>query len=441
MMNASSIGRDAAIILIMRVAGTALWMVYTIILARTLSQADFAVALYVMNFSFMAILVVTLGRDVALLRFAAKAWAGGARDAVRSLLSRSRRLVLATGGLLLLALLAAALAGIDTPVTGNAQIAALSGLLTVTGALMGLNRECLRAINRVWQSQLGLNFTRSLVPIIGSGAVLLADAQMTAELALTLFLGSLLLSLVVEEMFLRRVDWRRTSDALSAPSHRDIARAGLALWPGDIANALMMRAAGLVGAAILPPPAAAMLLAAERIAGLAQFPIAAAAQASAPRIAQATNADAETVQIALVQGSGLMVIGAALGCGGAALMAWPALWALGPEYLPVLPTTLVLIGASLAWGVFGLAQSTLNLIGESYRYSLIAVAMCGLTVVLIWIGAHVMGPLGVAIAWAAGWWITTALYTATLFYRTRLKTGIIAVVLLRRLTAGGIRKD
>lgn len=440
-MNTSSMGRDAVIILTMRVTGTVLWMIYTIILARTLSQADFAVALYVMNFSFMAILVVTLGRDVALLRFAAEAWAGGARDAIRGLLSRSRRLVLMVGGIFLLALLAAAWAGIDTPVTGEPQIAVLSGLLTITGAIMGLNRECLRAINRVWQSQLGLNFTRSLVPIAGSGGVLLADAKMTAELALALFLGSLLLSLLVEESFLRRVDWRNLPDALPAPSHRDIARTGLALWPGDMANALMMRAAGLVGAVALPPHAAAMLLAAERIAGLAQFPIAAASQASAPRIAQAINSGNDAVQSALAQGSMLMVIGTALGCGGAALLAWPALWALGPDYLPAFSTTLVLISAGLAWGVFGLAQSALNLLGESHRYSLIAVTMGGLTIVLIWIGARFMGPLGVAIAWAVGWWLTTALYTATLLHRKRFKTGIIAVVSYRRQIAAKPRKD
>ena len=419
-------GRDAIIMLSMRVAGTLLWMFYTIILARTLSRADFAVTVYVINFSFIAVLVVTLGRDVALLRFASKAWAVGARRSVRTLLWECRRIVLLNSCILIAGLVTAAWLGLQTSVTQTVQIALLSGLLTLAGAQMGLNRDCLRAVGQVWQSQMGLNFTRSVVPVLGSVVVIAMDTTMSAELALALFLLSLLLSVGVEEVFLRQIDWQGEA-AADAPDHRALARAGLALWPGDMANALMMRSVGLVGALALQPEAAALLLAAERIAGLAQFPIAASAQAAAPRIAQATIGGDRAVQQALDRGSLLMAAGALIGCGGAAALAWPALWALGPDYIAALPTTLVLIAASLSSAFFGLAQAALNLTGRSHRYSVISICICGLTVAAIWLAASRHGGIGAAAAWCVGWWIANIAYTIAYRRASGLNTGIGAV--------------
>lgn len=418
--------RDAVVILSMRIAGTLLWMIYTIVLARSLSQPDFAVALYVINFSLLAVLVITLGRDVALLRFASKAWAQGARRSVREMLGRSRRVLLVNGGILTAVLLGLFLAGIETPVTDDPWIAFLAGLLTLAGAQMGVNRDCLRAVGRVWQSQVGLNFTRSVIPVLGSLAVFGIGQTLTAEVALSLFLGSLVLSVAVEEMFLRRIDWRDAPDA-AAPDGRCVWRSGWALWPGDMANALLMRSVGLVGALALAPEAAALLLAAERIAGLAQFPISAAAQAAAPQIARATNAGDAAVQHALDQASLLMVSGALIGCAGAGAMAWPALWALGPGYLAALPTTLILVSASLAWAFFGLAQSALNLTGRSRSYSVISVCTTCLTVPGIWFAALQFGALGAAVVWCIGWWTANIAYTFALLWMQGLSTGVLSV--------------
>ncbi len=418
-------GRDAAVILSMRVAGTVLWLIYTIVLARTLSKDDFTVALYVFNFSLFAVLLISFGRDVALLRFASKAWASGARGAVREMLGTSRRALALNGSILTGVLVGLSLIGLDTPVTTDWGIALLAGLLTLAGGQMGLNRECLRAANRVWQSQIGLNFTRSVVPITGSLVVLMMGVPINAELALGLLLGSLLLSIAIEEVFLRRIDWRGDAGA-ETPDMNEVWRAGLALWPGDIANALMMRSVGLVGALVLAPEAAALLLAAERVAGLAQFPIAASAQAAAPRIAQATNRGNEAVQEALDRGSLLIAVGAMIGCMGAGVLAWPALWALGPDYLAAWPTTLVLVLASLASAVFGVAQSALNLTGRSYRYSVISVCITGFTVTGIWFAATHYGGLGAAIVWCIGWWAAHLAYTVAFKSASGLNTGVLS---------------
>jgi O-antigen/teichoic acid export membrane protein len=419
-------GRDAVVMLTMRVAGTLLWMIYTITLARSLSQSDFAVVLYVINFSLLAILVITFGRDVALLRFASKAWADGARVAVRKMLLRSRVVLMINGCVLTVLLLGLSLIDLQTPVTEDPWIAVLAGLLTLAAAQMGLNRDCLRAVGRVWQSQMGLNFTRSVIPILGSSFVLLMGQTISAQLALTLFLCSLLLSIGVEELFLRQIDWQ---DDATATMHDmiEVRRAGLALWPGDIANALMMRSVGLVGALVMAPQTAALLLAAERIAGVAQFPIAASAQAAAPRIAQATNSGDEAVQQALNRGSLLMVCGALIGCVGASTLAWPALWAFGPEYLAAFPTTLILVSASLASAFFGLAQSALNLTGRSRYYSAVSICTTSLTVAGIWFAAAHYGPFEVAVVWSIGWWTANIAFTIALTSVSGLNTGIVSV--------------
>ena len=423
--------RDAAVILAMRVAGAVLWMGYTVVLGRSLSKGDFAIALYAVNFSLFAVLVVTLGRDVALLRFASKAWSSGAHASIREMLTSSRWTVALNGCLLTLALLLLSFFGLRTAVTDDLEIAVLTGFLIIAGSLMGLNRECLRAVGKVWQSQIGINFTRSVIPILGSIAIFFLEGSLDAKQALLLLLISLLLSLVIEEIFIRRIKWRADS-CVPDEAIPEMRRAGFALWPGDIANALLMRSVGLVGALALQPEAAALLLAAERIAGLAQFPIGASAQAAAPRIAQATNSDDMAVQNALDRGSVLMLAGAMIGFFVAGVLAWPALWALGPAFSAALPTTLVLIFASLAWAFFGLAQSALNLTGRSHHYSAVCICVTIVTVAGIWFAAAEYGALGAAVVWCIGWWTANIAYTLTFKSLSGLDTGVLSIA--RRVT-------
>lgn len=418
--------RDAALILTMRVSGAILWMGYTIVLGRSLTAADFAETLYVINFSIFAVLVITVGCDVALLRFASKAWSAGDHSSIRIMLTNSRRVITVNGGLVTSSLVLLSILGLDTAVTDDLGIALVTGLLIITGGLMGLNRECLRAVGKVWQSQLGINFTRSVVPILGSIFLFALNVSLNTKDALLLLLLSLILSLVIEEFFIRRIDWKRDL-IMKDLSILKMQRAGLALWPGDIANALLMRSVGLVGALALQPEAAALLLAAERIAGLAQFPISASTQAAGPRIAQATNSNDEVVQKALDHGSALMIAGALIGFLLTGFLAWPALWALGPDFSEALPTTLVLISTSLAWAFFGLAQSALNLTGRSHHYSVITICVTIVTVTGIWFAAVEYGGFGAAVAWCIGWWVANIAYTITFKSLSGLDTGVLSV--------------
>lgn len=418
--------RDAFLILSMRIAGTVLWLGYTVLLARTLSQSDFAISLYVINFSVFAVLFITFGRDVVLLRFASMAWATGSRAEVRKMLQRSRMILFYNGCAVTVVLIAASMAKISTPVTQSLDTALLAGLLILAGAQMGLNSNCLRAVGRVWQSQIGINFSRAIIPFIGSAFVVLLDGKLSVQQALSLLVCSLLFSIALEEIFLRQIDWKNGHTAKGVDEGQ-ISRAALALWPGDIANALMMRSVGLIGAMALPPETAALLLAAERIAGLAQFPISAAVQAATPRVARATNSGNEALQNELNQGSKLMLVGACIGCLGAGALAWPALWALGPSYLDALPTALMLIFASLAWAFFGLAQSALNLIGRSVHYSAISICVTIATALGIWLAATHYGGFAASVVWCIGWWTANIAYTIAFKTTSNFDTGIFSV--------------
>ncbi len=409
----------------MRVAGTLFWMGYTIILARTLSREDFALTLYVVNFSMIAVLIVTLGRDVALLRLASQAWEVGAHSAVRQMLAKSRKAVLLASVLLTAVLLGAWATGLDTPVTASPEIALLSGLITLAGAQMGLNRDTLRSVGKVWQSQVGFNFIRTIVPATGAIALYFL-VEMSAELALIVFLVALGLSVLVEEVILRRLSWQ---DDLSAPQpdQAELMRAGLQLWPGNIANAVQMRIGGLVAGLALAPEIAALFLAAERIANLAQFPIAAAGQAGAPRVAQAASRSMRDTQIELGKAGLLMFLGALVGCFGAALVAWPALWALGTEYLAALPLTLILVCAHLSWAVFGFGQNALNLTGHHHVYRNVAVTASLAGACIMSLVAAEYGSLAMAWAYCGMWWATNLGFVLALYMNTRLQTGLFAV--------------
>ena len=419
--------RDALIMLAMRVAGTLLWMAYTVVLARTLPKADFATVLYVINFAFTAVLVITLGRDVALLKIASQAWGEGRSGVIPALLARSRRIVLISGGGLIALLCGLWATGLNTPITREFDVALMTGLITSVAGLMALNRDCLRAVGRVWQSQLSLNFTRSVVPVTGS-ALVFYWGNMSLDWALGLFLASLVLSLIVEGWFLGRVNWASDPDGLDH-DQKSLGRTGLELWPGDIANAVQMRMAGLIVGLLLSPEILALFLAAERIAGLAQFPIGAAAQAAAPRIARAVALGRNEMQAALLEAGKVMAAGALIGAGGAALIAWPALLLLGPGYSDALPITLVLTAAHLASMGFGLAQTALILTGHARRYSVISVMMASLGVVAVSVGTYyggaAHGGMAAAVAYCATWWITHIIYTISLYQVAGLKSGVM----------------
>lgn len=425
-LEVANLKRDALIMLVMRVAGTLLWMAYTVVLARTLTKSDFAIALYVVNFAFTAVLVITLGRDVALMKFASQAWGERRSGIIPALLNQSRRLLLLSGGALCVVLCTLWAAGIRTPISQELGVAVMTGLITLVAAQMGLNRDCLRAVGRVWQSQLGLNFTRSIIPLAGSGIVYYFGT-MTLYWALLLFLASLLLSLAVENYFLSQVEWSQDKSG-KAEYLRLQGRTGLELWPGDIANALQMRMAGLIAGLLLPPEALALFLAAERIAGLAQFPIGAAAQAAAPRIARAAVAGKDEIQRAVHEAGKVMSFGALIGAGGTAIIAWPALKLLGPGFVDAFSVTLMLTGAHLSWMVFGLAQTTLNLTGLSRQYSYISIAMAAVGCLGIIAATFLRGSdhagLAIATTYCAIWWTTNFVYTVTLYRITGIRSGL-----------------
>ncbi|MCO6381954.1 oligosaccharide flippase family protein [Oceanicola sp. 502str15] len=432
-------GRHALIILAMQVAGTALWLLYTVLLARTLPTEAFAAALYVLNVALVAVLVITMGRDQILLQTAARAWARGAPGEIRSQLAASRRQIGAATALLLAGLLAACALGLPTHATHSLPVALLTGLIAGASAQLGLGRTCLRAVGRIWQSQLGFSLVRTLVPVCGGTLVLAFGQEMTLEAALLLFLASLLLALALEALFLHRA--LRTGPAPQpAPDPAPAPlRSGLRLWPGEVANAVLIRAAGLVGALMLEPGAAALLLAAERIAALARFPIAAASQASAPMIAQAFGQGRGAARRTLARASLLMAAGALLGTAGTALLALPGLRLLGASYVAALPLALVLTSASLSFALFGLAQSALIWSGHHRSYSRISTVMAALTCLAIALAAARAGALGAALAWSAGLWLTNIAYTLALARHTGLATGLRAAapVLARALGRAG----
>ncbi|MFY0632900.1 MAG: oligosaccharide flippase family protein [Vannielia sp.] len=436
-------GRHALIIFAMQVAGTALWLLYTVLLARTLPTEAFAAALYVLNVALVAVLVITMGRDQILLQTAARAWARGAPGEIRSQLAASRRQIGAATALLLAGLLAACALGLPTHATRSLPVALLTGLIAGASAQLGLGRTCLRAVGRIWQSQLGFSLVRTLVPVCGGALVLALGQKMTLEAALLLFLASLLLALALEALFLHRA-LRAGAGAGAAPQPApDPApaplRSGLRLWPGEVANAVLIRAAGLVGALMLEPGAAALLMAAERIAALARFPIAAASQASAPMIAQAFGQGRGAARRTLARASLLMAAGALLGTAGTALLALPGLRLLGASYVAALPLALVLTSASLSFALFGLAQSALIWSGHHRSYSRISTVMAALTCLAIALCAARAGALGAALAWAAGIWLTNIAYTLALARHTGLATGLRAAapVLARALGRAG----
>ncbi len=423
------LGRDTVIVLAMRVVGTLLWMGYLVVLARSLSKPDFALTIYVTNFALVAVLVITMGRDVSLLRLSARLWGSADAAQIGGVLHQARRDVLLAGMLLGVALAGGVWIGLDWPVTRSLPLALLCGAMATLLAQMGLSRDVLRACGRMWQSQLGLNITRAAVPLVG-GLLALRSGGMRAETALAMFLAALCLSVLIEAWMLAPLGLNSAAapEARTHPADAGLAlgRSAWQIWPGDVANAIQMRLAGLIAGAVLSPDAAALFLAAERLANLAQFPISATSQASAPRLARAAVAPAPALQAGLSKASMLMGLGTCIGVGGALAMSWPALRAMGPEFTAAFPLVLILVAGHLSWSVFGLAQPALHLSGFFRSYSFLAVAACLFTALLVCGGGQKAGALGTAVGFALGWWLTNLAYTLTFWRLSGCRSGVLS---------------
>lgn len=404
---------NVALVFALRVGGTALWLLFTVICARVLTVGDFGQLFFAVNVILAGGAAAAMGYDVALLRFGARYWQQGRHLAFFALLREARRAVLGCGLLVLALFLAAAGLRFDTPVTGGFAIAAPTALAILATALMALNRDALRAAGKLRDALFGQSIIRTVVPAVLLSGLALAGA-VSVQMALGCYLAGLLAALVWEQLRIRQLP---RGGAAPAAAGRHWASA-LSVWPGEAALIVFHRAGGIMIGLTAGLEMAAMFLAAERVAQLGTFITDAVRTAVAPPLAQARGPD---LQREVSRASLLMLISGCLG--GLLLLSggWILLAGFGRAYLDAYPVLCVLLAGQLSWAVLGPTALILNMQGQERLRSVIGVAAAAaLILVLAWAGTALQTACAVA---AISWAMNGALWLGI-----RIRTGVTAGV-------------
>ena len=246
------------------------------------------------------------------------------------------------------------------------------------------------------------------------------------------FLAALCLSVLIEAWMLAPLGLNSAAapEARTHPADAGLAlgRSAWQIWPGDVANAIQMRAGGADcrSRAIAGCGGVVSGRRASRQSGAVSDCCHIAGQRAAA-CACSRRTGPPALQAGLSKASMLMGLGTCIGVGGALAMSWPALRAMGPEFTAAFPLVLILVAGHLSWSVFGLAQPALHLSGFFRSYSFLAV--CGLPVhgsAGLRRGAKKRGALGTAVGFALGWWLTNLAYTLTFWRLSGCRSGVLS---------------
>ena len=263
--------RDAGLALVMRIVGTTLWLGYMILLARVLSKEDFGMVFFAINLILIATPIATLGFDTTMLRFGSQYWISGQKNQYSLLLRQARTLAFAGGVICAAVLLVIYRMKITTPISESIIITCVVGGCIVASSIMSIHRDALRSAGKLVLALMGFTVIRTILPLLGS-VILAFTGHLSAVAALGLLCASLGSSLVFEFFQISKLKSREHENE---PVHHFVVQPHLkvafAVWPGDVAGAVLMRIAGLLISLKLGLEAAALYFAAERVANLGQF--------------------------------------------------------------------------------------------------------------------------------------------------------------------------
>ena len=429
--------RDASIAFLLRVVGAILWLGYTIVLARLLSQEDFGLVLYVVNVLLIATPIATLGFETTTVRFGSQYWHAEDKTAFRSLVRRGRRFAAAGGLMCLLAIVVAAVMGLDSPITNDWTISTIVGIGILASALMTIHRDALRAAGKLVSALMGFSVTRAVLPMVGS-VTLGSIGLLTPASALALYLGSLGLSLLFESWQIFRLNLGEPSQP-DQQAGREQIRMALGTWPGEIAGVLLARSPGLIVGLVLNLETVALFLAAQRVVALSQFLTDAIRIAAGPEIARAAALSGPDLQKAVSKASALMFVVDSVGKLCLLAVGWFFLYLLGPNYLAAYPILLVFIAGNFSWTLLGPSALVMNMTGLQKQRSIATIVAALVVILSSWAGAVWMGVLGATIGYSLTTWALNAWLIWVLYDRKGIKCGLFGVSVrdLSDLLSGG----
>ncbi len=415
--------RDAAIAFLMRIVGIVFWIAYTIMIARTLSQAQFGLVQYWIAFVLLSGSVASIGFESTIVKFASTYWEKNDLQAFAAVVRQGRLRAAVTSALCLIVLIIASYLKIKTPLTTDWSITLFASIAFFSSALMGLHRDALRASGNLLLALFGQSIIRAAVPLLMSAIFWLANL-LDAITAIGMFTVGLLVSNIFEIWGLRRL--HLPIPEINLARARERSAYGWQVWIGDIFYILLLRSPGLIVGILFGLESAALYLAAERISSLSLFLTEAVHTAIGRPAAVAWGGQNSRRDLANVVRSASAMTAMSGFFSSAVLIAigWPVLALLGFNYTAAYPILLIQLAGWLATAVFG-PLYTINAVCGLLRYRNLACIVGFATCCLIILWAWRSGDLNyAAIGYAVGIWVLHLI----MFVSLKREIGIVSGV-------------
>lgn len=404
----------------LRGVSTFIWLAFTVTAARLLSMEDFGASFYIIAFVQLGATAGLAGYNVTGLRRASQFWVKRDREGLFDLLLEARTVALLGAIVLAVCFVGAALAGVETALNESPIRLALTALLVFQTATMLIHQEILRGTGNLFKAMVGNNLIRTL----GTFSLVLIftlGGPIGVESVLGAMAVSLAIAMTLEVIWLRRITAPRPARLRPTFAHLG---SSLGIWPGELAMAAIMRSTILILGFGNDLATVALFVAADRIGMIGVLLTETVRMAIGPELAASAHESGEAFDTVVQKTSALFFVSGLFGGLALAVLGWPILAALGPQYIAAYPFALALLAAQASWTVLGPVVLVANMAGlgavQSRIASVAAVAMIATQVLLL----PLFGPWGVVGALVFTTWAMNLTSWTMIYRKAGVKSGL-----------------
>lgn len=405
------------VVLSLRIVGMALWLILTLLLARSLSVTEFALATLSINIILLLGALATLGAEVPVLRFGSSSWREDKHDQFKGELRQSKWLAFAGATCAVLVMTVCVELNVlqleALPPWGF--MAVCVGIL-ISGQIV-VQRTALQSAGRVGEGIFTESFLRSFITLflVGLAAFL---GQLSFNTVLISYITALFIGWTLQLYSLSRLCPAKVMHV----SIRSRLKFALSAWPGDAALVAFQRLPGVLVGFATDLETAAVFLAAERMAQAGMFLIDAVRAVIAPMIAAAEKNER---QGAISMGSAIMLLAGLAGV--VCTLAFSSFFVhyLGDAYAGAMPLISILLVGQISFSIFGPASIILNMYGQAKIRSIVAIfATMIFCIGLTFLASNIYY---VSILYVCMIWFMNGLLALCIWKRLGQSTGIFSV--------------
>jgi O-antigen/teichoic acid export membrane protein len=416
-------GRDVLKLTSVRIVGAILAFIYSVILARTISQQEFGNVQYFINFFQLFALIVSGGFETTIVRFAPSYWANATLPYISSLRNLGYKTLVRNIVILSVCMYLLHACGISLPINDGLMPLFLAAFGTFITALSSIHRDLMRSFGWVYRCIWPQSFWRTVAGIVIT-LVLFWSGHLTGMSAIYAVCGGLIAALCLELLYLRAAQLPKPASTLDLV--KEWTAFSRVIFGADIAHSALYRSSGLLIGSLFGLKIAALYYAADRIATLTQFIGEGVQLAAGPKISLAAQRTQDEL-IAAIKSTSILCFVSGVPMTIAFSFITPfILAAFGGNFQDATWLTIALIVGSAGYATFGPTPMIAGMLGLVRIRFIVTVSAVLLQFSIIIAAYFLDNFLLAAIGVAASIWFTHGVISLMIWRTMQIKTGVFS---------------